>query len=69
MYKRQGWARRFFDATAEYSTGGAYLNFVSEAEDAARVNAAYGANYDRLRELKAKYDPDNVFRTNLNVRP
>jgi FAD/FMN-containing dehydrogenase len=63
------WAREFFDATAPYATGGTYLNFVSEAEDAARVAAAYGENYDRLRELKAKYDPDNVFRTNLNVRP
>jgi FAD/FMN-containing dehydrogenase len=62
------WAREFFDATAEYSTGGAYLNFVSDAEDAARVTAAYGGNYERLRQVKAKYDPRNVFRTNLNVR-
>jgi len=64
-----GWAREFFDATAGYATGGVYLNFVSEAEDAARVTAAYGANYERLRQVKAKYDPGNVFRTNLNVRP
>jgi FAD/FMN-containing dehydrogenase len=63
------WARDFFDATAGYSTGGVYLNFVSEAEDAARVTAAYGDNYDRLQQVKAKYDPDNMFRTNLNVRP
>lgn len=63
------WAREFFDATAAYSTGGAYLNFVSDAEDAARVTAAYGANYERLSQLKGKYDPENVFRTNLNVRP
>jgi FAD/FMN-containing dehydrogenase len=63
------WAREFFDATAAYSTGGVYLNFVSEAEDAARVTAAYGANYEKLRQVKAKYDPENVFRTNLNVRP
>jgi len=63
------WAREFFDATAGFATGGVYVNFVSEAEDAARVDAAYGANYDRLRQLKAKYDPENVFRTNLNVRP
>jgi len=64
-----GWAREFFEATAPFSTGGVYLNFVSEAEDAARVTAAYGKHYDRLRELKRKYDPDNVFRTNLNIRP
>ena len=63
------WARDFFDATAAYSTGGVYLNFVSEADDAARVAAAYGNNYERLRQVKATYDPDNVFRTNLNVRP
>ncbi len=63
------WAREFFDATAGYATGGVYLNFVSEAEDAARVTAAYGANYERLQQVKAKYDPGNVFRTNLNVRP
>ena len=63
------WAREFFDATATHATGGVYLNFVSEADDEARVRAAYGAHYDRLRELKGKYDPENVFRTNLNVRP
>ena len=63
------WAREFFDATAEYATGGVYLNFVSEAEDAARVTAAYGANYEKLQQVKAKYDPGNVLRTNLNVRP
>jgi FAD/FMN-containing dehydrogenase len=63
------WAREFFDATAGFATGGVYMNFVSEAEDETRVEAAYGANYERLRQLKAKYDPDNVFRTNLNVRP
>lgn len=63
------WARAFFDATAPYSTGGVYMNFVSEATDAARVQAAYGSSYPRLQELKAKYDPDNAFRTNLNVRP
>jgi len=63
------WARAFFDATAPFSTGGVYVNFVSEAADAARVQAAYGSSYPRLREIKAKYDPDNAFRTNLNVRP
>ena len=63
------WARAFFDATAPYSTGGVYLNFVSEAADEARVLAAYGAHYPRLRKIKARYDPENVFCTNLNVRP
>ena len=63
------WARAFFDASAPYSTGGVYVNFVSESDDADRVQAAYGSNYDRLRELKVKYDPDNVFRTNQNIVP
>jgi FAD/FMN-containing dehydrogenase len=63
------WAREFYDATAGYATGGVYMNFVSEAEDAAQVKAAYGANYDKLRQVKAKYDPGNVFRANLNIRP
>jgi hypothetical protein len=63
------WAREFFDATAPHATGGVYLNFVSEAADEARVRAAYGMHLDRLRELKGKYDPENRFRTNLNVRP
>ncbi|MEJ2483491.1 MAG: FAD-binding oxidoreductase, partial [Gemmatimonadota bacterium] len=53
------WAREFFDATAPHATGGVYLNFVSEAADEARVRAAYGTHYDRLRELKGKYDPEN----------
>jgi len=63
------WARAFFDATAPYATGGVYLNFVSEAADEERIRAAYGAHLDRLREVKRKYDPENLFRTNLNVRP
>ncbi|MEJ2548305.1 MAG: BBE domain-containing protein, partial [Gemmatimonadota bacterium] len=63
------WARAFFDATAPYATGGVYLNFVSEAADEERIRAAYGAHFDRLREVKRKYDPENLFRTNLNVRP
>ncbi|MGW8283550.1 MAG: FAD-binding oxidoreductase, partial [Gemmatimonadota bacterium] len=58
------WAREFFDATAPYSTGGVYVNFVSEATDAARVQAAYGSSYPRLQEIKVKYDPENAFRTN-----
>ena len=61
------WAREFFDATAPFATGGVYVNFISEGED--RVQAAYGANYDRLARLKRKYDPDNLFSTNQNVAP
>jgi FAD/FMN-containing dehydrogenase len=61
------WARTFFDATAPFSTGGVYVNFVSEGEE--RVEAAYGANYQRMAKIKKRYDPDNVFRVNQNVAP
>jgi FAD/FMN-containing dehydrogenase len=61
------WARKLFDATARFSTGGVYVNFVSEGEE--RVEAAYGSNFERLAKLKKRYDPDNVFRVNQNVAP
>jgi FAD/FMN-containing dehydrogenase len=38
-------------------------------EGGERVRAAYGANYDRLAQIKAKYDPDNFFHVNQNIRP
>jgi FAD/FMN-containing dehydrogenase len=63
------WAREFYEATAPYSTGGVYSNFVSDAEADPQIRAAYGPNYHRLVDLKRKYDPDNFFRANLNVRP
>lgn len=59
------WARRFFDATAPHATGGVYVNFISAGEE--RVMAAYGGNYDRLAEIKRRYDPDNLFRLNQNI--
>lgn len=62
------WARRFFEATAPHATGGVYVNFMT-ADEQGRVRAAYGNNYNRLASLKAKYDPNNLFQVNLNVRP
>lgn len=62
------WARRFFQDTAPHATGGVYVNFLG-ADEQDRVRAAYGANYERLAALKAKYDPNNVFQVNLNVKP
>lgn len=62
------WARRFFDAAAPFASGGAYVNFMTE-EEAGRVAAAYGANYSRLVTLKRRFDPDNVFHVNQNIRP
>jgi FAD/FMN-containing dehydrogenase len=64
------WAREVWDAMERYSTGGVYLNFPGLGEEKeALARAGYGANYDRLAELKAKYDPDNLFRMNINIPP
>jgi FAD/FMN-containing dehydrogenase len=60
-------ARKFFDKTAPYSTGGVYVNFISEGEE--RVDAAFGANFEQLAKVKRKYDPDNFFRVNQNIKP
>jgi FAD/FMN-containing dehydrogenase len=59
------WARKFFDVTAPHATGGVYVNFISEGEE--RVAAAYGGNFDRMAEIKRRYDPDNLFRLNQNI--
>jgi len=62
------WAREYWDALHPYSAGGAYVNFMmDEGED--RVKATYRDNYDRLVEIKNKYDPTNLFRVNQNIRP
>ena len=64
------WARAFWDAMGKHSTGGLYLNFAGLGEEKeALVKAGYGGNYERLAELKAKYDPANLFRMNLNITP
>jgi hypothetical protein len=62
------WCRSLFDAASPYATGGVYVNFMTEEEDE-RVRAAYGASYQRLVELKRKFDPTNLFRLNQNIRP
>ena len=61
------WRLRF-DAAAPYASGGAYINFMTE-EEAARVAAVYGSNLKRLSEIKKRYDPDNFFRVNQNIKP
>jgi FAD/FMN-containing dehydrogenase len=62
------WTVDYWDATHPFSAGGAYVNFMMD-EGQERVKATYGANYDRLTRVKAKYDPDNLFRVNQNIRP
>jgi FAD/FMN-containing dehydrogenase len=63
-----GWAREFFKASAPYASAGAYINFMT-AEESDRVAAAYGSNYERLVEIKKRYDPENVFHFNQNIKP
>jgi FAD/FMN-containing dehydrogenase len=63
-----GWARAFFEAAKPYATGGVYSNFMT-ADEPERTSAAYGANYERLAAIKRRYDPDNFFRVNWNIRP
>jgi FAD/FMN-containing dehydrogenase len=63
------WTRGFF-ASLERFRDGVYVNFLGADEDPDRVREAYGdAIYDRLADVKAKYDPDNVFRHNQNIGP
>lgn len=61
------WSKELFDKTVPYSTGGVYINFISEGEN--RVAAAFGSNYGRLSQIKSKYDPENFFRVNQNIIP
>ena len=62
------WSRDYHEALHPYSAGGAYVNMMMD-EGQERVRAAYGENYDRLAQIKAKYDPDNTFRVNQNIQP
>jgi FAD/FMN-containing dehydrogenase len=62
------WARDFWESMRPFATGGVYSNNLGE-EGEERMRAAYGANYAQLAAVKAKYDPDNLFRLNQNVRP
>ncbi|OIJ42887.1 FAD-binding oxidoreductase [Massilia timonae] len=62
------WARAFFADATPYASGGVYVNFMPQ-DEGERTSDAYGANYARLAQIKATYDPDNLFRTNQNIRP
>jgi FAD/FMN-containing dehydrogenase len=63
------WARGYHDALHPYGAGGAYVNFLMHDEGADRVRATYGPNHERLREVKRRYDPQNLFRVNQNIEP
>jgi FAD/FMN-containing dehydrogenase len=62
------WCVGYWDATHPYSAGGAYVNFMMD-EGQERVRATYRDNYERLTQVKAQYDPENVFRVNQNIQP
>ena len=63
------WARSSWRDMKRFSTGGTYVNFLTEEETGDRVAAAYGGNLRRLAEIKARWDPDNLFRMNKNIPP
>jgi len=62
------WARNMAEAMKPYSSGAYLLNFLSE-EDAGTIQAAFGANYPRLAQVKKRYDPTNFFSINQNIEP
>jgi FAD/FMN-containing dehydrogenase len=63
------WVRDAHDALTPYTTGDVEMNFLTEDEPSERLRSAYGANYDRLVEVKTRWDPNNLFRMNQNIEP
>jgi FAD/FMN-containing dehydrogenase len=63
------WVRSYWESLHPYSAGGAYVNMMMHDEGPERIKASYRGNYDRLAKIKAKYDPDNVFHVNQNIKP
>ena len=62
------WTRALFDSLRPHMADDVYVNYL-DADEAARVASAYGPNYERLRTLKRRYDPDNLFHLNQNITP
>jgi len=63
-----GWVRDYYEATAPHSEAGGYVNFMA-GDDQGRIEANYKGNYARLVDVKRKFDPDNLFHVNQNIRP
>jgi hypothetical protein len=63
------WTKDYWNALHPFSSGGTYLNFEMPVENDDRVKKTFGENYERLQQIKKKYDPDNFFRVNQNIRP
>jgi len=62
------WCKAYWEALHDYSSGGAYSNFMMD-EGQERVKASYRHNYDRLSQIKKQYDPNNFFKVNQNIKP
>ena len=63
------WCRDMYASLTPFLGTARYVNYLGEDETGDPAAVAYGANYPRLRDLKSKYDPDNVFHVNVNIRP
>ena len=63
------WARETYEALKPFMASGGYVNHLSGDEPEDRVAAAYGVNYERLRKVKRRFDPENLFRMNQNILP
>jgi hypothetical protein len=63
------WGRAYWEAIHPFNLKGAYVNFMDADEANNRVELSYGDNYKRLTAIKAKYDPNNLFRVNQNIKP
>lgn len=63
------WAKEYWKALSPHTAGAAYVNFMMADEGPQRVKATYAQNYERLANLKARYDSDNFFRVNQNIAP
>ncbi len=66
--KIKQWSQDYWKALHPHTLGGSYINFMME-EGQDRVESSYGENYGRLQKIKAKYDPDNFFHINQNIKP
>jgi FAD/FMN-containing dehydrogenase len=63
------WGRAYWESIHPFNLKGAYVNFMDADEGDNRIELSYGDNYKRLSAIKAKYDPNNLFRVNQNIKP